>query len=237
VARILESLERHRLFEGLPRDVLAPLVMECRLRTPLKGDRLFTFREPAEAFFVVASGRVKLHRATPAGKEHVVEIIAPGESFALMPVLDGGVYPVTATALTDAAVVRIPRAAYLRLLARRPELHARASAEIAERLRGFNRRLEEVSTRSVPSRTASHLLRLAEKGAGEAAAGTVVDLGATREVAAAALGTVREVLIRTLRGMEKDGVLALRGRRIEIRDPGRLKALAEEGTLPLVRDV
>lgn len=227
MARILDTLERHRLFEGVPRDDLAPLVVECRLKTPRKGDRLFGAGERADAFFIVASGRVKLSRATPQGREHVVEVIRPGESFALMPVLEGGAYPVDCTALTDASLVRIPRDGYLRLLARRPDLHGLASREVAERLRLFSRRLEEVSTRPVLSRAASHLLEIARKDGGDPRPGTVVDLGATREVAAATVGTVREVLIRTLKSMEREGVVALRGRRIEILDPERLKEMAE----------
>jgi CRP/FNR family transcriptional regulator len=228
MARLLETLWRHPLFEGLPPEELTALVVECRLRTPRKGDRLFVAGEDAAAFFVVASGRVKLGRAAPGGREHVVEVIAPGEAFALMPVLDGGRYPVDATALSDAAVVRVPRDAFRRLLGRHPDLHARAVREVAARLRGMRSRLEEISTRPVPARIAFHLLRAAERDAGGAAAGTVVDLGATREVVAATLGTVREVLTRTLRSLEKDGVVALRGRRIEIRDPDALRRLASE---------
>ena|SRR5688572_6356819 len=228
MARIADLLERHALFSGLPREDLSPLVVECRLKTPRKGDRIFAAGEPADAFFIVAAGRVKLSRATPAGKEHVVEVIRAGESFALMPVLEeGGRFPVDATALGDAALVRIPREAYLRLLQRHPELHARSSREIAERLRRFSTRLEEVSTRPVQARIAAHLLRLAQADAGGVEKGTVVDLGATREVAAATIGTVREVLIRTLRTMEKAGVVALRARRVEIRDPKGLRAMAE----------
>lgn len=227
MARILETLERHALFEGLGPEDLAPLVVECRLRTPRKGDRIFGAREPADAFYIVASGRVKLSRSTPQGKEHVVEVIRAGESFALMPVLEGGAFPVDATALSDSALVRIPRDPYLRFLSRHPALHGKASREVAERLRRFSRRLEEVSTRPVQSRIASHLLQLAGREGGEVSRGLVVDLGATREVAAATVGTVREVFIRTLRGIEKEGVVALRGRRVEILDPDRLQEMAE----------
>jgi CRP/FNR family transcriptional regulator len=226
MARVLDVLERHPLFEGLPREALAEVVVDCRLRSTRKGDRLFSAGERAEAFYVVSSGRVKLSRSTAGGREHVVEVIRAGESFALMPVLEGGAYPVDATALSDASLVRIPRDGFLRFLSRHPAMHARASREVAERLRRFHDRLEQVSTRPVPARVAAHLLLLARRDSGGEAPGTVVDLGATREVVAAALGTAREVLIRTLRSMEKEGVLALRGRRVEIRDPVRLGAIA-----------
>jgi CRP/FNR family transcriptional regulator len=227
MARILETLERHPLFEGIRKDDLAPLVVECRLRTPRKGDRVFAAREKAEAFFVVASGRVKLSRVGPQGREHVVEVIRAGESFALMPVLEGGDYPVDATALADSALVRIPRAGFLRFLSRHPELHSRASREVAERLRRFSHRLEEVATRPVQARIASHILQIARREVPAVEEGLVVDLGATREVAAGTVGTVREVFIRTLKGIEREGVVALRGRKIEILDPVRLEEMAE----------
>jgi CRP/FNR family transcriptional regulator len=227
MARIQDTLSRHPLFEGLSAEALAPLVVECRLRTPRKGDRVLSAREPAEAFFIVASGRVKLSRVGPGGKEHVVEVIRAGESIALMPVLEGGAYPVDATVLAEGALVRIPREGFLRFLSKHPELHSRASREVAERLRRFTTRLEEVSTRPVQARIASHLLALARREGPEPEVGAVVDLGSTREVAAATLGTVREVFIRTLKSMEREGVVALRGRRVEILDPPRLREMAE----------
>lgn len=226
MARVLDTLEVHPLFQGMGRDDLAPLVVECRLRTPRKGDRVFGAGEPAEAFFIAASGRVKLSRTGPQGREHVVEVIRAGESFALMPVLEGGSYPVDATALSDAALVRIPREGFLRFLSRHPELHSRTSREVAERLRRFSSRLEEVSTRPVQARIASHILALAKREGTPLAPGIVVDLGATREVAAATVGTVREVFIRTLKSIEREGVVALRARKVEILDPSRLEEMA-----------
>ncbi len=227
MARILETLEKHPLFSGVPREELTGLVLDCRVRTPLREDRVFSQGEPAEAFYIVVSGAVKLSSVAPGGREHVVEVMRPGESFALMPVLDGGRYPVAATALVDSTLVRVPRDAYRRLLARRPDLNARAAREIAERLRRMRARLEEVTTRSVAARVAGHLLRLAGNCAGEARAGVVVDLGATREVVANSLGTVREVFVRTIRAMEKGGIVAIRGRRVEILDEERLRKIAE----------
>ena len=227
MARILDTLQRHSLFAGLPREDLESLVLACRLKTPMKDDSLFRSGEPAEAFFIVESGAIKLWNVSPAGREIVVEVIRPGESFALMPVMDGGSYPVTATAVVDSAVVRIPREGYVRLLSKRPEAREPATREIAQRLRGVRKRLEEMMAKSVPSRVAAHVVRIAEQRGVGLHVGAVVDLGATREVVAKSIGTAREVLTRTLRRMEEDGVVALRGHRVEVRDPDRLRALAE----------
>jgi len=228
MARILEVLERHPLFEGLPREDLADLVVDCRFRTPFKGDRLFECGEPAESFYLVVGGEVKLSSATPSGRECVVEVIRGGETFALVSVLDGEPHPVAATALTDCAVIRIPRAGFLRLLARRPELGARTTHVVAQRMRRFRIRLEEISTRTVPARVASYLLRQSEIQTGSSERGSVLDLGATREVVAAAIGTVREVFVRTLRGFERQGLVGIDARRVEILEPERLRDLSED---------
>ena len=228
MGRILEVLQRHALFEGLPLEDLSSLVLECRIRTPIQGDRIFSAGDDATAFYIVATGGVKLSRVTPDGKEHVVEVFRPGESIALMPVMDGGRYPATAHALVDSSVILVPRAAFGRLLASRPEMGPRAAREVGEKLRRMRARVEEIATRSVPARVAAHVLRLAEASPAGARAGTVVDLGAGREVVAGVLGTVREVLARTLAGMARDGVIAVRGRRIEILDAVRLRSLAGE---------
>ena len=75
---------------------------------------------------------------------------------------------------------------------------------------------------------AGHLLRQAEIQSGCAERGSVVDLGATREVVAASLGTVREVFVRTLRGFERQGFVAIDGRRVEIREPAALRDVSED---------
>ncbi len=228
MARILEVLERHPLFEGIPRGDLADLVIDCRYRTPFKGDRVFEAGDPAEFFYLVVGGEVKLSSATPSGRECVVEVIRGGETFALVSVLDGEPYPVSASALTDCAMVRIPRAAFFRLLARRPELSARTTHEVAQRMRRFRMRLEEISTRTVPARVAAYLLRQAELQTGSSGRGAVVDLGGTREVVAAAIGTVREVFVRTIRGFERQGLVDIDGRRVSLRDPDELRDLSED---------
>jgi CRP/FNR family transcriptional regulator len=228
MARILEVLARHPLFEGTPREDLADLVIDCRYRTPAKGERFFEAGDPSEAFFVVVGGEVKLSSATPAGRECVVEVVRAGESFALVSVLDGDPHPVSATALTDCGVIRVPRAAFLRLLARRPALGARTMQEVARRVNRFRSRLEEIGTRTVPARVAGHILRQAELQAGSSERGAILDLGATREVVAAAVGTVREVFVRTIRGFERQGLVSIDGRRVEIRDPARLRDVAAD---------
>lgn len=228
MSRILEVLERHPLFEGLPLEHLTDIVIDCRYRTPPKGSRIYGEGDPSDAFFIVVRGEVKLTSTTPSGRECVVEVVREGETLALISVLDGEPHPLSASALTDCALVLIPRAAYFRMMGRRPEVGARSTVEVARRMRRFRSRLEEISTRTVPARVASHLLRQAEIQSGSSGRGAVLDLGATREVVAAGIGTVREVFVRTIRGFERQGLVDIDGRKVEIREPEQLRDIAED---------
>jgi CRP-like cAMP-binding protein len=223
-------LADHPLFAGAMGEDIAFLAARCRLLAPRRGARLFRAGEPAEAFFLVVAGAVKLSRTTPSGREHVVELLGPGDTFALLPVLEpGGNYPVDATVLEPSALLAIPGDAYRALLVRRPALHRNAAREMGEKLKRFAGRLEEASTGTVAARIAGDLLRRAAAGTAPGTPpvpGTVVDLGTTREVVAGHLGTVREVLTRSLRDLERRGLLHVRGRRIALLDPAGLRALA-----------
>jgi hypothetical protein len=57
-----------------------------------------------------------------------------------------------------------------------------------------------------------------------------VDLGATREVVATTLGTVREVFVRALHGFRRQGLILIDGRQVEILEPERLRELADGAT-------
>jgi CRP-like cAMP-binding protein len=228
MARILEVLERHPLFAGVPREALADMVFDCRLRTLLRGDRLFECGEVADAFFLVVAGEVRLSSVTPSGRECVAEILRQGEILALVSAMDGEPHPVAASALTDCSVIRIPRTCFLRLVSHSPELGARTMREVAHWVCRFRTRLDEIRTHTVPARVAAYLLRQAESQTGSSERGAVLELGATREVVAAAVGTVREVFVRAIRGFERQGLLGIQGRRIEILEPSRLRDLAED---------
>jgi CRP-like cAMP-binding protein len=228
MARILAVLENHPLFAGLPREELADLLVDCRFRTPFKGDRLLEAGEPADAFYLVATGEVKLVSVSPSGRESVVEVVGPGETVALVPALEGEPQPLSAVALTDGSLIRIGRAGFLALMARRPELGARTTLEVARRLRRFRLRHEEITTRTVPARVASFLLRQAEVQSGGTGAGAEVLLQATREIVAASVGTVREVFVRTLHGFERQGLVAIDGRRVTLLSPETLRDIAAD---------
>lgn len=79
--------------------------------------------DPAERFFLLISGQVKLHRVTGEGQEHLVEVIRPGQTFAeALLFSQAKAYPVSATALKDSVLVTIEGHHYRKALEDQPQI-------------------------------------------------------------------------------------------------------------------
>jgi CRP/FNR family transcriptional regulator len=136
--------------------------------------------------------------------------------------LDGGPNPATATALTLTTLWRIERADLQRLAAEHPALAWALMADLAGRARYLVGVVEDLAMRSVRGRLARLLLEQAEASRTE-----VVPMMMTQEEMAARLGTVREMVGRTLRSLAAAGILEFDRHRIVILDAEKLAEEAE----------
>jgi CRP/FNR family transcriptional regulator, dissimilatory nitrate respiration regulator len=204
---------------GVPRGDLSRLASRCAWRSARRGAAIFREGEPALGIFVITEGRVKLSRLSPAGREQVLHVEGAGASLAEVPAFDGGGYVATAVALTEARLLFVEREALFALCRRRPEVAVGIIAVLARRLRRFAALIEDLGLRDVTERLAGFLLAEAPR------AGGPFELGTQDEVAAR-LGTVRELVSRSLARLAATGLIARTGRRVRVLDPDRLRALA-----------
>jgi CRP-like cAMP-binding protein len=223
MAQILDVLERTPLFAGVEPLRLASLLLDCRMRTHRGGDRIVTAGDRADAFHVVATGSVQ-QAPGPENLWSARDVLRPGEVFGLLAVMKAGLHLQDATALGECSVVRVPAVTWRRLEEVCPRAHTNAVAEVSAR-KSHRRQGSEGRTGRVAERVAQHVLALAESAGAVPAAGVVVDLAATRARVAASLGTVREVFTRSLLSLQRDGIVAVRGRTVEILDPARLREM------------
>ena len=181
----------------------------------LRNEVLFLEGDEPQGLFVVRQGAVKIYKIGDNGREQILEIEGPGRSVAELPLFDGRPYPASAAALEDAAVLTLPASAFHRLLTRHPEIPRAVIASIAGRLRKMVALVEEVSLKAVRERLAAVFLEMA--GDGEEC-----DLTWTNQEIAARIGTVREIVSRTMARMAHDGAIRIDGRRVIILDRDRL---------------
>lgn len=191
----------------------------CRLEPE---NLLFEEGAACEALHLLLDGAVKMNKISANGKEQVVRLVKPGQIFGAAPLFSPqGVYPATAVAVRESQVLSIPKADLIRLLKAEPDLMLKVLSYVAQHLQDMMRLAESMSLDPVPKRVAEHILKLA-RAAGGPKAGQALLLAQSQTQLAAELGTVREVLGRTLHRLRKEGVLDVKGRQITIRQPGRL---------------
>jgi CRP-like cAMP-binding protein len=188
-----------------------------------RGQMLFRAGEPAEALFVVGSGRVRLTQSTGDGREVIVRLVSPGEPFAAVAALDGKTYPFGAMATAPTLVWAWPRAVLRRLFEGLPRLQTNVLDVIGAHARESLDRVRELSTESVPRRLARSLLRLRPRGAGAPA----VIAGVTQQELADLSGTTLFTVSRTLTAWEAQGLVGVARGRLTLRDASGLEALAE----------
>ncbi|MDO8784806.1 MAG: Crp/Fnr family transcriptional regulator [Syntrophales bacterium] len=220
---IIDQIAAIPLFEGLPGDQhknLAAIVMKHGFN---RGHLIFSEGDEGNGFYVVVSGRVKIFKLSPEGKEQILHIFGPGEPFGEAPVFAGQQFPAYAEAIEDSRVLFFPRNSFVDLIKKTPSLALNMLAVLSARLRKFTMLVEELSLKEVPGRLATYLLYLG--GREDEDDDLVLDI--SKSQLASLLGTIPETLSRILARMIKEGFVHSDGsRRIRILDREALEELA-----------
>jgi CRP/FNR family transcriptional regulator, dissimilatory nitrate respiration regulator len=211
------------LFEGLPEDQLRDLASIATAKSFSRGETIFSEGEPGNGFYVTETGRVKIFKLSPEGKEQILHLFGPGEPFGEVPVFEGRNFPAHAVALESSRMVFFPRSAFIALIKRNPSLALNMLAVLSRRLRRFTALVDDLSLKEVPGRLAAHLLFLSRSREGS----DVLELEISKTLLAAMLGTIPETLSRILTKMVKQELIESDGPRIRILDRGALSELAE----------
>lgn len=187
-----------------------------------EGEMLFQQNDPADRFYMVLRGQVKLFRLGPSGNEKVIEIVTPYSTFAeALMFLDRPVYPVGAQALQAAEIISIDNADFARMLRESVDTCFMLLGEMSQRLRGLIREIDDLSLSSATCRVAGYLLA---KSTPENAS---FNLEVPKQTLASRLSVQPETFSRIIRNLSNEGVLAVRGSRVEISDRRRLEQIAD----------
>ena len=218
-----DAMRRIALFADLPPDTLERVARASIRRTYAPDEFVIFEGDPCRAAYFVAEGRVRVLRTSPEGREQVLSQLGPGKSFNTVPPFrPGGVNHATAQAVEPAVLYAIPREELLTLVTTSPPLALALLEDFADRLDHLTDLVEDLSLRTVRGRLARFLLRRAE----DEAADDAVAREWTQAEMAARLGTVREMIGRTLRSFADAGLIRFDRQRIELLDREGLEAEA-----------
>ena len=197
-------------------DSIRQLIFE---KTADRGEIILLEGEPAEVLFFVASGAVKVFKTSAEGKEQILNIVRPGESFNDVPIFDDGLNTASAQAMGSVVLYGLRRSDLKVILQNYPQVALNVIKVLAERARQLVSLVEDLSFKHVIGRVAKILV---EHIGGDMGRGPRL----TQQEMAAMIGTAREMVGRSLKSLEEDGVIKIDRHQIIVADLNALKETA-----------
>lgn len=225
---ITDLLRRLPLLAGVGPEPLATLAAECSVVQVPRDGQIFQQSDPADRVWLVQSGQVKIVHQDAAGRETILEMIAPGEAFGGAVLLFPS-HPATAKAMQDAVLVSFSASLYADLLNRYPPLALRVLRMLGARhLSMMN--MQVLAGERVERRMAHILLKLADRVGRADAEGTLITIPLSRQDLADMAGTTLETAIRTISRFNQQGLVKTeRGGFLVIQDRAGLETIAPLG--------
>ena len=221
-----EQIRRVPLYRRLNEEDRIELASLCRTRSYERGAEVFAEGEPAEQFFTVVEGRIKVFRGTPDGRIVILEIFGPGDPVGAVAVYEGLPYPATAVALEPSTCLCIPRTEFFGLLERRPSLVRGLLVALTHRLVTLTSRLAERTGGRVETRFARLFLKLADDIGQPRPEGIFIPMALSRQELADLLGTTVETAIRIMSRWGKSGIVSTEKGGFVVADLEALEALS-----------
>lgn len=217
---LAEQLALVPFFSDLDAALLLELARAAVQQKFTTGEVVFLEGEASPGLLVIESGRIKVVKSSPQGREHILSILAPWQPANAVAVFTERPSPATAIALEAVHAWLLPRSAVTRILREHPGFAERVIENMADHMIQLTELVADLSLRSVIERLARLLLDEAVDGRVERPRWLTLPELAGR------LGTVPDVVQRALGRLTADGVVEVDRREIRVKDRARLQRLA-----------
>jgi len=211
----IRTLRGNSYFNDIAENLLKDVASHTHLHEYQRGDVLMWEGDPCNGLHIMEQGSAKIYRLSPQGRQYIVRILQEGDTFAEVPAFDGGMNPVNVEALETCRVWVIESEKLRALVLAHPTFAQKVLVNFGEMLRGMVRMVSEMAFYQVTHR----LARLISELPAESQRAPHW----TQEQLAARLGTVREVVARSLKELERSGAIRIEDRRIQVADQGVLQ--------------
>lgn len=222
---ISASLRQSRMFATLSPGDLAAVAEGCSLRSLQKGEALFHEGEKAEGFYVMQTGSVSIFRLTADGREQIICVFRPPESFAEVTLATVESYPANAVALEPSQVIVVNKNRFRDLIRRQSELSLHMLGSMSIHLKHLVQSLQDIKGRQFEHRLADWLMHQTPGGA--VGCPVAFELPVTKKVLAGQLGVTSETLSRTLARFRAEGLIIVEGSQVQIVNSAGLRVYVE----------
>ncbi len=212
---ILQSIP---YFDGISPEDLDAIKDSFFDRTAERGELILAEEEVSDVLYFIASGAVKLFKTSAEGKEQILDIVRPGQSINDVSIFDGSPNLVSAQAMGPVVLYGIGKRDLDSIMQRYPRISQNANKVLAGQVRRLTSLIEDLSFKPVIGRVAKILLENSEDSPDPRPK-------LTQQEMAAMAGTAREVVGRSLKTLEEEGVIRLEKHRLVISDKEALKEM------------
>jgi CRP-like cAMP-binding protein len=215
---LIGALRQCRMFADLSSENLEAVAVVCSLKNLEKGQMLFREGDKPEGFYVLQTGSINVFKVTPDGREQIICVFRPPESFAEAALVAVETYPANAVALEPSKVIVVQRTGFRDLLSRNPELSLHMLASMSVHLKHLVQTLQDYKGRQIEGRLADWLLRNAADD------DPSFQLPVSKKNLAGQLGVTSETLSRTFARFRDEGLIRVEGPRVHLLNRVGLRA-------------
>lgn len=218
----IEVVRNATLFAGLDDESTSALLKFMKPRSLRRGTVLFREGDSGNELYIVSTGKLKVGRESPDGRENLLSVVGPGEMIGELTLFDPGSRSTTVTAVSQTELLSLEHNDLMTWLEERPQAAMNLLRALAQRLRRTNDTVGDLVFSDVPGRVAKALLDLAQRFGKQGPDGTLVAHDLTQEELAQLVGASRETVNKALADFAARGWLRLEARAVVILDQERL---------------
>lgn len=226
--RLDESLLTHMPpFSRLERAQIHTILGQASVKRYDKGSFIFHEKDPAERFFILLDGYVRVVRVTATGDQVTALHIPAGQLLGIARALGRDTYPATAIAAAESLALSWPMRLWDSYAAEYEGFASATYKVVGERIGEMNMRVVEMATQQVEQRVANAVLRLVNQTGRKVEGGLEIGFPITRQDLSELTATTLHTVSRLLSAWEKQGLVESRHKRIKVCDPHALVVLAQ----------
>jgi CRP-like cAMP-binding protein len=232
--KVCDELAETALFRGIRHDFFEPYCIMSTIRLVWKGEILINEGDICNYVGVVSEGQLAMQKYTGSGEAFTLGLLGPGDVIGSDMVFGSDhISPTTIEAVSNSKIIILSNDLLMRMMQARQGVEMNFIQVLSDRIRSQNKRISLLSQKSLRQKIAYYLLdidgderrRRASGGipAKRSSGPVLVRLPASKEVVSRLLAMPRPSFSRELINMEKDGLIHVNGRSIQILSPERLE--------------
>lgn len=226
--RLDESLLTHLPpFSKLERRDIRTILDQATSRRYDEGVAIFDVGAPADRFFILLDGYVRVVRMTPNGEQVTALHVPTGQLLGIAKAFGRDTYPATAMTATESIVLSWPTRLWDSFVTDYEGFSTETYKTVGNRLEEMHNRVVEMATQQVEQRVANALLRLINQTGRKMPDGIEIDFPITRQDLSELTATTLHTVSRLMSAWEKRGLVQSKRKRITVTNPHALVEISQ----------